>query len=711
MNTRVSAFSVESIKSTFAWIAALSLVLSALVVISPADKAFAVDSLTANITQVSPAAGPAGIEVTITGTGFPAEDADVEVRFRSADADIVSSSSTEIVVEVPTGSSGLADITVETADYEVTLDDAFLYRSAINRPVVASVTPDIASLSGNTEVTIFGSNFVGVTRVRFGSQDAVSFRVESASKIVAVVPASTTSGNSQVLVTNGTGTSTSPLNLFYAQACSISTFDNVTFAYRSSKLTKATRKVIRDAVKEMVLAECGSVTLLRYSAKATASTTAAHRSYINLQRARATAVGNLVADRLSLLGSTATVRYAKFASQKSQATVSDWDSRKSYRKVTIASRASTAPAITASYPAVGTTSGGTSVTLKGVNLSDVTAVRFGSTTASFTVVDDDQITATAPAGTAGVASITIVAPTGTITKPSAFRYAATPTISSVSSTTGSAAGGATITITGTNFYGLTNVDDVRFGTVNASYFTVVSNTRITAVVPANSVGTKSLTISAGGGNDSENYDYRELPVIESISPAAGPTGVSTADAGVVEIDGENFFGNVSVKFGTSTAGVDDVNSSGTQIETKAPNRASSGLVDVTVTTTGGIAIAKDSYTYGGVLTLVGPESNEISFLTTLASGSYDLDGFFDLNEAFNDDPVTWEISLGTGTFDALTAQEFLDETWLTFVSGTGVISWSTARPALTEKTFTVRATQATPTVTATSTIKIEIVAP
>lgn len=698
MNTRVSAFSVESVKSTFAWIAALSLVFSALVVISPAEKAFAVDSLTANITQVSPAAGPAGIEVTITGTGFPADDTDVEVRFRSADADIVSSSSTEIVVEVPTGSSGLADITVETADYEVTLDDAFLYRSAISRPVVASVTPDIASLSGNTEVTIFGSNFVGVTRVRFGGQDAVSYRVESASKIVAVVPASTTSGNSQVLVTNGTGTSTSALNLFYAQACSISAFDNVTFAYRSSKLTKATRKVIRDAVKEMVLAECGSVTLLRYNAKATASTTAAHRSYINLQRARATAVGNLVADRLSLLGSTATVRYAKFASQKSQATVSDWDSRKSYRKVTIASRASTVPAITASYPAVGTTSGGTSVTLKGVNLSDVTAVRFGSTTASFTVVDDDQITVTSPQGTAGVSSITIVAPTGTITKPSAFRYAATPTISSVSSDTGSAVGGATITISGTNFYGLTNVDDVRFGTVNASYFTVVSNTRITAVVPANSVGTKTLTIAAAGGSDSEDFTYRSAPEISEIR---------FGDGDIVLIEGDNFTGTVSVRFGTRTAGVEDVSSDFDEIETEAPDTGSD-TVSVSVTASGGVAILKESFSLGGAITVATGESRDLEVEDPAVAGSFDLDTVFDLNASFRNDTVKWEISEGSGTFDAMTASQFESETGLDFDPATGVISWTSVDDPYAKATFKVRAIQENPLVVGVSTITIEI---
>lgn len=696
-------------RSKVASVAIFALLLTMLAVISPAERASASVTPSPGLTEISPAAGPGGITVTITGSNFTGtRNSTLEVFFRSAEGNITASTSTTLTVEVPTGSSGLADVRIETPAGTVTLEDAFLYRSSLSRPTVTRVDPPLVSLSGNTEVVISGTGFTDVSRVRFGSVDAVEYRVESSSKIVAVVPASSTPGNAQVLVTNSTGTSTSALNLKYSEACEIASYANVRFEYRSSKLTKATRKVIRDTVKEMVLAECGAITLVRYNASITASTSAAHRAYINLQRARAKAVGDLIETRLELIGSTAKVSFAKFSGQKSQAAVANWDSKKSYQRVAIAHRAFTAPAVTLTYPAVGNTSGNTTVTIKGSNLEDVTSVKFGSSTATFTINDDDEITASAPAGSAGVVNITVSGPNGSVVRQGAFRYAASSTISSISTSSSTIAGSNAITINGTNFYGLRNVDDVRFGSVNAAYFSVVSPTRIIAIVPSNSSGTKSLIVTTGAGSDSENFTYRAAPIITSVSPSAVPTDEDSID---VVINGTNFSGSVSVRFGSSSAGVDDVNDAFTQIETKAPERSSAAAVDITVSTSGGTAVLTDGFRYGGEITVASGESNEISILTTTASGSVDLNTIFDLNDAFDEDPVTWEISLGTGTFDALTAFEFLTETGLAFDGTTGVISWTEVRPAVAEKTLTVRVTQSTPAVTATSTIKIEIVVP
>ena len=591
-------------KSKLAWIAIFALLLSTLAVISPSDRAFATGSPT--LTQVSPAAGPAGTSVTITGSNFsgsysnPAVAGDtLKVSFRSSLGRVTAMSSTSITVTAPTGSAGLADITVETPDGILTLDDAFNYRAALTRPTVSSVTPSVSTLSANSEVAITGTGFVGVTSVTFGTTNAVSYRVESATRIVAVVPAKTVPGSSQVKVTTSAGTSTSALNLNYADPCEISNYANVRFTYRSSKLTKATRKVLRDAVTEMVSAECGSVSLLRYNLKVKASTSASHKSYILLQRARAKAVGDLVTSQLAIAGSTAKVTFAKFDEQVSQAAFANWDSRKSYRKVTIANRASSLPAVTASYPNVGSTSGGTSVTIKGVNLSDITSVKFGSTTATFSAVGDDQINATAPAGT-GVASITLTGPNGSVTKSGAFRYAAAATITSISSSTSSVAGTATITINGTNFYGLRNIDSVRFGSVNASSFQVVSTTRITAVVPANTPGSQNISVSAAGGSDSESFSYRGAPSITSISPTSGSAGGATT----VTFTGSGFTGlsgTSAVRFGTKNATSYNVVSS-TSVTAVSPSETTGTTSNVTITTSGGQATLKAAYKFGGVIT-------------------------------------------------------------------------------------------------------------
>jgi hypothetical protein len=62
-----------------------------------------------------------------------------------------------------------------------------------------------------------------------------------------------------------------------------------------------------------------------------------------------------------------------------------------------------APTLTSLLPGQGPSSGGTSVTLTGTQLTTATAVMFGSTPAtSYTVLSDGSIVAVAPAGTGAV---------------------------------------------------------------------------------------------------------------------------------------------------------------------------------------------------------------------------------------------------------------------------------------------------------------------
>jgi len=79
--------------------------------------------------------------------------------------------------------------------------------------------------------------------------------------------------------------------------------------------------------------------------------------------------------------------------------------------------------------------------------------------------------------------------------------AARPTITSVSPASGPLAGGTSVTITGTNFTGVTAV---KFGSNNAASFSVASATLITAVSPAAVVGTVDITVIADGGTSAVN---------------------------------------------------------------------------------------------------------------------------------------------------------------------------------------------------------------
>ena len=74
----------------------------------------------------------------------------------------------------------------------------------------------------------------------------------------------------------------------------------------------------------------------------------------------------------------------------------------------------TQPAVDSVNPAVGPTTGGTSVTLTGCGFTGATSVHFGATAApTFTVNSDTKITATSPAHAAGPVDVTVTTPQGT----------------------------------------------------------------------------------------------------------------------------------------------------------------------------------------------------------------------------------------------------------------------------------------------------------
>jgi uncharacterized protein YjiK len=76
-------------------------------------------------------------------------------------------------------------------------------------------------------------------------------------------------------------------------------------------------------------------------------------------------------------------------------------------------------------PAIGSTSGGTSVTITGTSFAGVSAVTFGGTAAtSYTVDSATQITATTPAHASGLADVTVTTPVSTGTGAGLYTFVA-----------------------------------------------------------------------------------------------------------------------------------------------------------------------------------------------------------------------------------------------------------------------------------------------
>ncbi|MEU6216327.1 IPT/TIG domain-containing protein [Streptomyces sp. NPDC047022] len=139
-----------------------------------------------------------------------------------------------------------------------------------------------------------------------------------------------------------------------------------------------------------------------------------------------------------------------------------------------------APVVTSVSPNVGPPAGGATVTLTGTGFTGTTTVKFGSNAApSFTVVSATQISAVTPAGT-GAVNVTVTNSEGTSAQVVTYTYVPAPTLSSLSPGQGPAAGGTSVTLTGTNLSGATAV---RFDAIASPSFTVVSATQITAWTP------------------------------------------------------------------------------------------------------------------------------------------------------------------------------------------------------------------------------------
>lgn len=158
------------------------------------------------ISGVSPAYGPRGAVVTISGSGFGSSRGSSFASFGSrncAASDYVSWGDAAILVKVPSGIGGQPVVTVTTG-------------GGASNGVTFKVTPQISTMSPGwgyqgTWVTINGQGFgawsSGSTVVSFGSQRAIKYRSWSNNKVVVQVPYGSTYGTVRVKVKTAGGTS------------------------------------------------------------------------------------------------------------------------------------------------------------------------------------------------------------------------------------------------------------------------------------------------------------------------------------------------------------------------------------------------------------------------------------------------------------------------------------------------------------------------
>lgn len=285
-----------------------------------------------------------------------------------------------------------------------------------------------------------------------------------------------------------------------------------------------------------------------------------------------------------------------------------------------------APTITSVSPAAGVTTGGTSVTITGTNLLNLSSVSFGGTFAnSGSVVDDNTVIAITNPHTAGLVDVTVASPAGSATRSNAFTYTSgVPTVTNVSPSVGTTSGGNSVTITGTNFTGATAV---TFGGVAVQGFSVDSATSITALTAGHAAGTVDVVVTtpSGSGTGTNAFTYQGAVTVTSVTPNSGPTSGGTN----VTITGTNFTGATTAVFGAGLASNFVVVNS-TTITATTPVRGGNigGAVNVSVSSPSGGGTGTNLFTYiaSPTVTSVGPNSGPAAGGTSITITGTDFTG-------------------------------------------------------------------------------------
>lgn len=303
-----------------------------------------------------------------------------------------------------------------------------------------------------------------------------------------------------------------------------------------------------------------------------------------------------------------------------------WNSRKSVSAFTFTTPPK--PTITSVSPATDSAKGGAVISISGTNLGYINTIKFGSVATTPRATSATQLTVIVPpSATTGSVNVQVLNNWDSATATSAFTYTVptAPTITSISPTTDSLIGGATVTITGTGFdvaygYGCWDCGRLgdgylRFGTINANVLSY-SDTQIVATVPA---GTLSGLVDVTVGNywtsktvaNGFTYTTPLSPTVSSISP----TTLSMVKSTVVTVTGSNLRQVRTVKIGDQQFNV--YPNSDTQFTFNSPISMFSGAADFVLTTNWNTTTIQGAFTYSAMPTLT---VGTMSVTSGIASG-------------------------------------------------------------------------------------------
>ncbi len=508
------------------------------------------------ITGFTPASGAAPTQVAISGANFIPGGTTVSFSGTNGPVNGTVVALTQVNVIVPAGASD-GPITVTTSAGSATSAGSFVVSQL---PVITDFSPPAGT--NGTVVVIDGSNFItNGTTVKFGSVVASHVIVVASTQIQTVAPDGTVSGPISVSTRYGSFTTSS--NFVTGGGPAITDFspiDGSAGAYVT--IDGFNFATVTNATLAGVVVPAASFT-----------------EFTDTQI------------QLAVPGGARTGPITVRGRQGSFTTSSNF--------VTGAG-----PIITDFSPTLGAP--GTEVTIDGLNLGNVTTVKFGGAGVAVTPTAGTQVIGTVPNG-AATGPITVASASGSFTTSSNFTVTtAAPFISGFSPSNG--VRGTTVTITGGNFTNLAS-PSVKFNGTAATITTPTSTSVLEATVPANATSGPIMVINGSGETTSAGKFYMQ-PWITGFLPASGAAntmitigGRNLADASAVTVNG------VSYNFTDSP----------TQIVATIPTNATTGFLSIV--TPGGVIISTNAFAVLPDIYSFSPDIGPAGTVVTIAGTS------------------------------------------------------------------------------------------
>lgn len=495
------------------------------------------------VSSISPNAGTSvgGTPVTITGTGFLAGATVMFGGTSASDATVVNG--TTITATTPAHSAGSVNVAVTNSDTQSgTLANGYTFTgSAVGGGPVSFIQLNSATPANNTAsvsaVFPVAETAGNLNIVAVGWSDATS----------AVSSVTDSRGNAYSLAigpTSGTGLRQS---IYYAKNIAAGN-DTITVQF-SQAVPFADLRILEYSGLDLS-SPLDTTSGSSGNGSSANSGSATTTTPIDLIFAAGTTGGNFISAGTGFTARVITTPDANIAEDALATTTStfsatanlgystDWVMQMAtFRAAGQGPPVNPAPTVTSISPLSGTTAGGTAVTITGTGfLTGASVTIAGSAATNVSVTSSSSITATTPAHAAGVVAVTVTNTDGkSSTLNNAFTYTAAnqpPTISVISPTSGSPAGGTAVTITGSNF---STGATVTFDGVPATDPNVVYSSVITAVTPAHAAGRVNVVVRNSNGQTAtlpQGFTYTTAsgvgPITFVQANAAVPPNPATA---------------------------------------------------------------------------------------------------------------------------------------------------------------------------------------